>query len=87
MPYICNQVLSPLSKELSQTINDFTIYKIMIRVDKEICPHNHVCPLMKLCPVDAITQDADGYPVIDYDLCIECETCVENCPKQAMKVW
>lgn len=87
MPYICNQVLSPLFKELSQTINDFTINKIMIRVDKEICPHNHVCPLMKLCPVDAITQDAEGYPVIDYDLCIECGTCVENCPKQAMKVW
>ena len=59
----------------------------MIRVDKEICPHNHVCPLMKLCPVDAITQDAEGYPVIDYDLCIACGTCVENCPKQAMKVW
>lgn len=87
MPYICNQVLSPLFEELSQTINGFTIYKIMIRVDKEICPHNHVCPLMKLCPVDAITQDAEGYPVIDYDLCIECGTCVENCPKQAMKVW
>lgn len=59
----------------------------MIRVDKEICPHNHVCPLIKLCPVDAITQDADGYPVIDYDRCIECETCVENCPKHAMKVY
>lgn len=42
---------------------------------------------MKLCPVDAITQDADGYPVIDHDLCIECGTCVENCPKQAMKVY
>lgn len=42
---------------------------------------------MKLCPVDAITQDAEGYPVIDYDLCIECGTCVENCPKHAMKVW
>ena len=87
MPYICNQVLSPLSKQLSQTIKDLTTYKNKIRVDKEICPHNHVCPLMKLCPVDAITQDAEGYPVIDYDLCIECGTCVENCPKQAMKVW
>lgn len=87
MPYICNQVLSPLFEELSQTINGFTVSKIMIRVDKDICPHNHVCPLIKLCPVDAITQDAEGYPVIDYDLCIECGTCVENCPKQAMKVW
>lgn len=57
----------------------------MIQVDKAICPHNHVCPLIKLCPVGAITQDADGYPVIDYSLCIECGKCVRSCPKKAMK--
>lgn len=57
----------------------------MIQVDKNICPHNHVCPLIKTCPVSAITQDADGYPVIDYTLCIECEVCVSKCPKKAMK--
>lgn len=56
----------------------------MIRVDKNICPHDHVCPLIRLCPVGAISQDSDGYPVIDYTLCIECCKCVRKCPKKAM---
>lgn len=58
--------------------------RTMIQVDKTICPHNHVCPLIKACPVGAITQDPEGYPVIDYTLCIECGKCVRKCPKKAM---
>ena len=57
----------------------------MIQVDRNICPHDHVCPLIKTCPVAAISQDADGYPVIDYNRCIECGKCVRKCPKKAMK--
>lgn len=57
----------------------------MIRVNKAICPHNHVCPLIKLCPAGAIAQDSDGYPVIDHDRCIECGKCVRSCPKKAME--
>lgn len=57
----------------------------MIQVDKGICPHNHVCPLIKACPVGAISQDAEGFPVIDYSLCIECGKCVRKCPMKAMK--
>ena len=44
----------------------------MIEVDRKLCPHDHVCPLIRLCPVRAITQGSDGYPVIDHDKCIEC---------------
>lgn len=40
---------------------------------------------MALCPVGAITQDAEGYPVIDYSRCIECGKCVRKCPKKAMR--
>lgn len=57
----------------------------MIQLDKNICPHNHICPLIETCPVGAISQDSEGYPVIDYSLCIECGACVMNCPKHAMK--
>lgn len=57
----------------------------MIQVDKGICPHNHVCPLIKACPVGAISQDAEGFPVIDYSLCIECGKCVRKCPMKAMR--
>ncbi len=57
----------------------------MISVDKNLCPHNHVCPLMKLCPVGAITQNEEGFPVVDTSVCIECGLCVESCPKGAMQ--
>ncbi|MEG1607793.1 MAG: 4Fe-4S binding protein [Mucinivorans sp.] len=57
----------------------------MITLDKAACPHNHVCPLIKVCPVGAITQGADGYPIFDYQSCIECEKCVDKCPMKAVK--
>ncbi|MBO4966307.1 MAG: 4Fe-4S binding protein [Muribaculaceae bacterium] len=56
----------------------------MIVVDRNLCPHDHVCPLIKLCPVGAITQLSDGYPIVDHDKCIECGKCVRSCPKKAM---
>ena len=56
-----------------------------VKVDKNICPHNHVCPLIKICPVEAISQGADGFPIVDEDLCIECGACVDACPMKAMK--
>lgn len=59
------------------------IFIVMIQVNRKKCPHNHVCPLIQACPVGAISQDADGYPVIDSALCIECGKCVRKCPKQA----
>lgn len=57
----------------------------MIQVDRAICPHNHICPLIKECPVGAISQDAAGFPVIDYHRCIECGKCLRKCPMKAMK--
>lgn len=57
----------------------------MIQADKKVCPHNHVCPLIKTCPVGAISQNADGFSVIDYTLCIECGKCVRQCSMKAMK--
>ena len=59
--------------------------RTMIVVNKNICPHNHVCPLIKTCPVGAISQNAEGFPVIDYTLCIECGKCIRKCPKKAMQ--
>ncbi len=37
-----------------------------------------------MCPVGAISQDSEGFPVIDRTLCIECGKCVRKCPKKAM---
>lgn len=60
-------------------------YTVMIQVNKKICPHDHICPLIKVCPVGAITQDLEGFPVIDGNLCLECGACVEKCPMKAME--
>ncbi|MEG1644676.1 MAG: 4Fe-4S binding protein [Alistipes sp.] len=54
-------------------------------LDKTRCPHNHVCPLIEVCPVEAISQGADGFPIVNYDLCIECEECTHACPMKAMQ--
>lgn len=55
-------------------------------LDKTKCPHDHVCPLIRICPVNAITQNTEGYPVIDYDTCINCNKCVKYCPMGAMVI-
>lgn len=57
----------------------------MIGVDRGLCPHDHPCPLIGICPVGAIAQGSDGFPVIDHEVCIECGLCTKNCPKRAMK--
>lgn len=55
-----------------------------VEVNKSKCPHNHICPLISVCPVNAISQNNEGYPIVDYDLCIECGKCLKHCPMQAM---
>jgi electron transfer flavoprotein alpha subunit len=39
------------------------------------------------CPVDAITYDAAGEPVIDLETCIGCRRCVEICPVEALEMF
>jgi ferredoxin len=52
----------------------------MIRVIKERCPEDHVCPMIRLCPKKAITQEGFKAPKVNHDECIECVVCVNNCP-------
>ncbi|MEF9924589.1 MAG: 4Fe-4S dicluster domain-containing protein [Muribaculaceae bacterium] len=54
-----------------------------IIIDSIRCPQNHRCPLIKLCPVQAITQEGYALPVIDNKKCIECGKCVNKCPMGA----
>lgn len=55
-----------------------------LTIDKSRCPQNHRCPMIKVCPVGAITQDGFGLPVIDAEKCIECGKCTKFCPKHAV---
>ncbi|MEI6122568.1 MAG: 4Fe-4S binding protein [Bacteroidota bacterium] len=49
------------------------------------CPQNHRCPLMQICPSDAIMQNGFGLPMIDKSKCTECGKCVRYCPTGAVQ--
>lgn len=56
-----------------------------IIVDHKICPQNHPCPAVKVCPVGAITQKGFDAPLIEEEKCIVCENCVMFCPMGALR--
>ena len=53
-------------------------------ISPRACPQNHRCPIVFTCPVGAISQNGNGLPVIDDELCIECGKCVKQCPMRAV---
>jgi len=48
------------------------------------CPQNHRCPIIQVCPVNAISQNGYGLPLIDEEKCIECGKCAKRCPMSAV---
>lgn len=55
-----------------------------IKINKNACPQNHRCPLLRVCPTGAISQSGVGLPVIDEAKCIDCGKCIRYCGMQAM---
>lgn len=55
-----------------------------LKVIKERCPQNHSCPSVRICPTNALKQNGNSAPTVDYDLCIECGKCVKFCPMKAL---
>lgn len=55
-----------------------------LTINKARCPQNHRCPMLRVCPVGAISQDGYGLPVIDEEKCIECMKCTKFCPMGAV---
>ena len=53
----------------------------MLKVDKSKCNGDAVCTTV--CPSDAITV-SDSKADIDPDLCIECFSCMNVCPQEAI---
>jgi len=49
------------------------------------CPQNHPCPLVRMCPKNAISQEVFNLPKIDYSKCTECGICVKSCPYRAFE--
>ncbi len=52
------------------------------RANADKCTRCGMC--IKNCPVEAMTPDADGVPIIDYSTCINCFCCAEVCPDDAI---
>ena len=50
----------------------------------ENCPQNHKCPCIKICPVEALSQDGFNAPVVDEEECIKCGKCIKFCPMKAL---
>ena len=57
-----------------------------LTVDKDLCPQDHRCPAMRVCPTGALVQESFALPSVLYDKCILCGKCVSFCPKKALKI-
>lgn len=55
-----------------------------LTVNPNRCPQNHACPMIPICPVNAISQNRNGLPVIDEEKCIECGKCTRYCAMGAV---
>ena len=55
-----------------------------LKIIIENCPQNHKCPAVDICPVNALSQNGFGVPVIDENKCIRCGKCSNFCPKKAL---
>ena len=50
----------------------------MIVIRKELCPQNHACPTLPVCPVGAISQEGFNVPTVDNEKCVCCCKCANN---------
>lgn len=57
----------------------------MPKIVKELCPQNHPCPAVRVCPVNALIQKGFNAPVIDLDKCTNCGKCIKFCPMGAIQ--
>lgn len=51
----------------------------MIQVVESMCPQNHPCPVVNVCPLGAITQQGFRAPEVDNEVCTECGLCTRYC--------
>ena len=54
-----------------------------VRIDPGLCPQNHRCPMIDVCPVEAISQEGFALPTVDPERCISCGQCVASLFKKS----
>lgn len=58
-----------------------------VKIAAENCPQNHFCPVMRACPVGAISQKSPfEAPVIDESKCTNCGRCIRFCAYGAFRI-
>lgn len=55
-----------------------------LKIIKNRCPQNHRCPALRVCPVNALSQDGYSAPTVDLEKCISCGKCSSFCPMGAL---
>lgn len=60
-------------------------------IDPNRCDRSPFCPVKRVCPVKAVSQDVQGFfkagpAKVDPEVCIGCGKCVAICPMQAVKM-
>ncbi len=60
----------------------------LLYAGKKFCPEGCLGEgtCVEVCPFDAIHMGANGYPIVDPDLCRACGKCVEACPRGVLTV-
>jgi ferredoxin len=66
-------------------IGKLKFQKMTFTINPLACPQNHLCPIIRVCQVGAISQNGYGLPLIDETLCIDCGKCVKQCPMRAVE--
>ena len=57
-----------------------------IKIEAERCPKNHPCPVIRICPAGAITQNnIFSAPELDEEKCAQCGLCTGFCGYNAIQ--
>lgn len=59
-------------------------------INKDRCDRSPFCPVKRICPVEAVTQNVKFFkgdtPVVDHEKCIGCGKCISVCPMKAVRM-
>lgn len=50
-----------------------------ITINKKLCSKDHECPAVKICPVEALSQDKFKAPEVNKEKCADCGKCIDFC--------
>lgn len=71
-------VALPASENIDVPAGQFP--ELTLAYQPTACQHCQDAPCVKVCPVGATFQRADGVILVDYERCIGCRYCIAACP-------